>query len=827
MIGKTISHYRILEKLGAGGMGEVYKAEDTRLHRFVAMKVMLAEAHRSEEARARFLREARAASALNHPNIATIYEIDEFERDGERHSFIVMEYVNGKTLSEHAREHKLGVAKSLEIVGQIADALSEAHQHGIVHRDIKPSNVIIADSVSSRGRAKVLDFGLARLVAVPTDSGDTASEFETDVRQTLPGTVMGTLAYMSPEQALGKDVDQRSDIFSLGVLTYELLAGKLPFEGRTSLAIAAGILHAEPPPLSQINSQVTPELEQIVRKMLEKERERRYQNLREVYADLEALQRQATMMLPSSVPSAAPVTDVDPFQTHVSYGTQSLGGARPGTRTLLARTGKIIAVMNFVNVTRNPDDDWLGVGMAETVTADLKSIEDVTVIGRELIYEVLRNLGADQKSDFDEKFATRVGREVGARFMVGGGYQRVGEMLRITARVVQVETGEVLSTVKIDGRLGELFELQDKIVYELARNLNLGLRSGEQAAIEQDDTQVMDAYEAFTKGMMEMRALSVAALDRAIAHFEEAVALDPQYARAYASLGYALELKGQFTTHPEFSERAVEVLQKAIELNPMLPESYAGLGTAFIGMGREDEAIGAIRRALAFAPNDFSSRATLGRAYFIGKGQLSEAAVEFEKALAVNPQAGWVALQLAQCYAYLGEYKRGEQVARQAAELQEQFLSGREGIQIVGAHSRLGHLYYLQGRYDDAISELYQELVFLRQVDHALRDRSAIEVNQRLVSAYARQGNREEAERAFEQVMKGFEARLQKGADEPFTRYYVACAYAMMGDKDKALECLEKAASSRRAYMVERAKREIDFESLRDDERFRKLIETV
>ncbi|MCI0337855.1 MAG: protein kinase, partial [Acidobacteria bacterium] len=288
MIDETISHYRILERLGSGGMGEVYKAEDLRLHRQVALKVLGANSQprlspQSEESKKRFLREAQAAAALNHPNIATIYEIDQFTRDGIEHSFIAMEYVPGKPLSEYGRTHRLSPNQAIELVLQIADALEAAHARGIVHRDVKPSNVIVAEAE----RIKVLDFGLAKFMTTeyPVESG-TASAFQTGMLRTNPGLIMGTLAYMSPEQAKGDEVDHRSDIFSLGVVLYELLTGRLPFSGENTVALINNLLHADPPALNHSNPQVTPELGRIVRKMLEKDRERRYQNLRELRRDL-------------------------------------------------------------------------------------------------------------------------------------------------------------------------------------------------------------------------------------------------------------------------------------------------------------------------------------------------------------------------------------------------------------------------------------------------------------------------------------------------------------------------------------------------------------
>src|SRR5262247_66953 len=810
MIGETISHYRIIKRLGSGGMGEVYQAEDTRLHRLVALKMMLDNSDHTAQARTRFLREAQASSALNHPNIVTIYEIDEVERNGERYSFIVMEYVEGRTLKEIAGE--CSVEEAVDITMQIADALAQAHERGIVHRDVKPSNVI----VSGQNRVKVLDFGVAKFDLLPVEDSETASLFSTEFVKTTPGAVIGTFAYMSPEQALARDVDHRSDIFSLGVLAYELVAGRPPFTGSSSLAVVDAILHSDPPPMARFNLQAPPELETIIRRMMEKSPELRYQSLRDVRADLDSVKREnLTKLLPS--PS---------YETNVGYSTQVLssrsGSDGFGARAFSPRAEKSVAVLRFNNVTKIPEDDWLGVGFAETVTADMKHIEGMTVIGRELIYEVLRRWSAENQTDFDEKFATRVGREVGARWIIGGGYQRIGEMLRITARFVEVTTGEVLKTVKIDGRMSEVFDLQDKIVQELSRNLDMD--SGQLKAAAQRETDVIEAYEACTRARMELFSGSRAGLDEAVQLLEKAIALDPNYAQAYAFMGYAFSLKAQFLAMPALLDRAVEYLQKAIELRPMLPDSYSALGMTFIAMDRVDDAIGALKRALAFAPHDSFVHAALGRAYYIGKGMFREAAQEYELSLTAAQDGNWIAPALSHCLIYMGEYGRAEQLARRAIEAQEQYLRGHEGMQIIGAYARLGHVYYLQGRYDDAIAEYYREVVFARQSDHVLKERVLIEVYQKLTSAYVRQGSMDDAREAFGHVTAGFAERLAKGADDPFTRYYVACAHAMMGDKAGALEHLRKAIEGRRNFNAARARVEIDFEGLRDDPGFQEMV---
>jgi len=446
----------------------------------------------------------------------------------------------------------------------------------------------------------------------------------------------------------------------------------------------------------------------------------------------------------------------------------------------------------------------------------------MTVIGRELIYEALRRWNAENHTDFDEKFATRVGREVGARWIIGGGYQRLGEMLRITARFVEVATGEVLKTVKIDGRMSEVFDLQDKIVHDLSRNLDLD--SGELKGAAQRETEVIEAYEACTRARMELFSGSRAGLDEAVHLLEKAIALDPNYAEAYAFMGYAFSLKAQFLPNPRLLDRAVEYLQKAIELRPMLSDSYSVLGMTFIAMDRVDDAIGALKRAIAIAPRDSFVHAALGRAYYIGKGLFREAAYEYEQAVNDAQEGSWVAPALSHCLTYLGDFERAEQMARRSIDAQEQYLRGHEGMQIIGAYARLGHVYYLQGRYDDAIAEYYREVVFARQSDHVLKERVLIEVYQKLTSAYVRQGSMDDAREAFGHVTSGFADRLAKGADDPFTRYYVACAHAMMGNKAAAIEHLRRAIEGRRNFNAARARVEIDFEGLRGDPEFQEMV---
>jgi len=809
MRGKTILHYTIGERLGGGGMGEVFRAEDTRLKRQVALKFLPASYQYDPDRRQRFLTEARAASALRSPYIAAIYDIGEYEGS----SFIVMEMGEGELLSRALERGPVPVLDAIGIAMQVADALDEAHSVGIVHRDIKSSNLIITE----RGLVKVLDFGLAKVTGNLTPDRDSDSDPTTRLGQeTVVGLVVGTVSYMSPEQALGQDIDHRSDIFSLGVVTYEMLTGQLPFNGDSSTAAIDRILHHEPAAIARLNYNVPPELERIVRKTLEKDPGYRYQAAREMYIDLRNLQRDLdTNHRTASV--AHPITEHQ--ATVLLTEKQSAQSA-----ALAPKLENALAVMTFANITGEPKDEWIGSGIAETVTSDLKKVRGLSVIGRERTFEVLKDLNTGQLTDFDETVAIDIGRRLAASWILGGGYQRIGEMIRITARVIDVDTGEVIRTVKIDGDIKEIFALQDKIVYELSQGLNLELGTSEITEIEAEETQSVEAYESFSRGMINLRTGSRDSLDRAIHYFEKAAEMDPNYAGAWAALSAAYDLKGGFLSIPELSLKAVEYAEKAVKLNPSLSHAHQFLGGAYSTLGRYDDAIASMNEAVRLEPNNAGAHGSLARAYWLGKGMVEEAIVELEHAVSINPQAGYSYLQLVFLHTLIGNYTRAEAAAKHAIELQEKYISGKEGLQVVGAHTRLGYCYYRQRRYDEAIEEYQRELEFLNSSDHALRERSLTELEQKLGAAYLRKGMTDEAAMHFKNAVKRFEHRLGKGSDDPFTKYYMACLYSLKGDADKALKYLGDSLGPLKEINTLRAKSDPDLESLREDSRFRELI---
>jgi eukaryotic-like serine/threonine-protein kinase len=791
MVGNDVGHYRVIRKLGEGGMGEVYLAEDVRLGRPVALKFLPAALKADPDSRARLLNEARAASLLRSPNIAVTYDIGEHAGA----DFIVMEFVEGELLSTRVAQGPLPLREAIDVGLQVADALDEAHSRGIIHRDIKSANLIRTD----RGLVKVLDFGLAKFLATKGRE----DHLVTQAQMTIAGMVVGTLSYMAPEQALGRSVDHRADLFSLGVVLYELATGRIPFSGTSPTEIVDKILHETPAPPSSLNALVPKTLDAIVARTLEKSPTFRYQTARDMRQDL----RELASALEES------------FRVSTSRAVVAIASQQASA------IERSVAVMTFANITREPADDWIGTGIAETVSSDLKNIHGLTVIGRARVYDALRNLASS--ANLDESLAIDIGRRLGATWVVVGGFQKIGELVRITANFVDVATGAVRQTVKVDGRVADIFTLQDKIVYELSQGLNLVLRGTEVAEIERRETRSVEAYESFARGMMNLRLASRDSIERAIAAFEHATRKDPEYALAWAALGGAYSLKGSFLSVRDLIEDAIEIERRALSIDPDLADAHSWLGAALLSLGRTDDAIAAIREAIRLEPDNGQAHQALARAYWVGRGDFAAAIPEFEKAIELNPDAGYSYLQLALLLAWEGQYARAEEVSRRAVELQDQYISGNAGLQVVGANGRLGYVYYLQGRYDDALREYERGLSFVGSSDHALKDRTAIELNIKMGAAYHRLGRPAEAARHFDRARKLFDSLIAKGADDPFTRYYVACLHALSGDADRAFESLQRVAERLPALTAERVRRDPDLESLRGDPRFAAIARTV
>lgn len=780
MTGTQVLHYRVAERLGSGAMGEVFAAEDTRLGRRVALKFLPRAVQCDAASRARLLNEARAASALTSPHVAATYDIG--EHDGA--PFIVMELVQGELLSVRLTRGRLPCDAAIDVAIQVAEALDEAHGRGIVHRDIKCANLMI----TSRNQVKVLDFGVAKLLE-SADGDLGVGTTDTGLAATLDGHLVGTVHYMSPEQALGHTVDQRSDLFSLGVVLYEMLTGRLPFTAPAITGVIDRIAHHEPSPATSFNHQIGPALDHVVRKLLEKKPEERYQSARDLLIDLRHARR-------------TPGTSL-----------AQIGSPVPAS-------GPVVAVMPFTNISQDVADNWIGAGIAETITADLKAVPGVSVIGRERMYDTLAHLRAGSLIAVDDRLAIDIGRALGAGWIVAGGYQRIGTLIRLTARLVNIATGSLARTIKVDGQLSDLFVLQDRVVAELVQWLDPDAETSAVGLPVLNETTSVEAYEAYTRGMLNLRRSTRESLERALYLFEQAVQRDPRYALAWAALGETYEIKASMLGLRGFAEKAIECMERAVQLNPRQADARAELAWALFVAARHDEAMAAAQSAVTIDPSNARGHAALARALWAGHGRIDEGLRELEVAAMLNPAAGYAFMQLGLLHALRGDYDRAEQACLRAIDLQEQYVSGREGLLVVGARMRLGYVHYRRGRFEEALREYDQERTLLATTDHALRERTLIELNQKLGATHLRLGNLEEGTRRLDAAIAAHDERRAQGADEPFTTYYIAVAHALRGDADGAVRSLRQTFDTIGALTRWRARRDPDFDDVRSDPAF-------
>ncbi len=615
MIGQTISHYRITAKLGEGGMGAVYRANDEKLRREVALKFLPADVAADAEARKRLVKEARAASRLNHPNIGTIYEVND-EGDAP---FIAMELVKGESLKQRLQRGTLPPADLLNIARQIADGLEEAHQAGVLHRDIKPANVMLDD----HGRVKILDFGIATLTGRQRGQGETEESFVSRTATQPHATTGGTIPYMAPELLRGETADARSDIFAFGVLLYECLAGRLPFRGDTPIDTLHAILHQPATPLRSLVREAPAEWEQFLERCLDKSPSRRFPSMTDLRAALNRMTAQA----------AAP------------------------------RAEKSLAILYFENAGGAKDDEYLRDGITEDIITEISKIKDLWVFTRSAV------VGHRDKP----VTAPQVGQELNATYVLEGSLRRAGNRLRITARLVETRTARAVWAERYDRELKDVFELQDEIARSIADALRITLSPQEEKAIARKPTENTEAYNFYLRGRGYARRWTRSDLEFAIQMFERAIQLDPRFALAYAGLASACAyIYFPHDQNPRWIEKGLQASEAALGLDPQLPEAVAARARLYWAERNHDKAIEFALRAIALKPDCEGAYWTLGQAYFTSD-RWHDAAAIAERAVEVSGDDYNVYIPYANALSRLGQEEAALRLRRQqlrALELQ-------------------------------------------------------------------------------------------------------------------------------------------------------------
>ena len=759
MIGQTISHYRIVEKLGGGGMGIVYKAEDLKLGRSVALKFLPDDLASDPQALSRFQREAKAASSLNHPNICTIYEID--EADGR--TFIAMELMEGQTLRHRIAGKPLQVEPILDLGVHIADALDDEHSRVIIHRDINPANIF----VTNRNQAKILDFGLAKVTLKPESAAMAGSTVETEGPLTSPGSALGTVAYMSPEQMRGKELDARTDLFSFGAVLYEMCTGTLPFRGDTSALIFNAILERAPVTPVRLNPDVPAELERIINKALEKDRDLRYQSAAELRADLKRLQRGSESG--RTVPGAAsnlriPILKakilVPAFLVLLVAGMFGLRwyARRPSAAPIASTEKPSIVVLPLQNLSNDPQNDYFSDGMTEEISTKLARIHELAVVSH---YAAERFKGKAMDP-------AQIGRELQARYLLEGSVRKADNQVRINVQLIDSSNGIQVWADNFTGDLKDVFGLQERTAIKIAEALNLSLTPQEQQTVQHRYTENPEAYDAYLRARkLQGDFDQPAKLEEARRDFEEALRHDPNYAPALAGLAWVeTQYYRNLGRDASYMKRAEELTERARVIAPQLSDVHMASGMV--------------------AGNKFDYR---------------QAVQEFQEAVRIDPNSplGWDFLSWALAYQQPPDLAGAEKASRESLRL---------GFSTMSAYYHLGRVLLLQKRYDEAIAAFHQA--------ESLSPASSTP-NFGLAQAYLAKGD-------YDQALSYFLKQEQGERDSLVDLAVLASIYAARHDDEKALATLRRALEG--GYQDFPALESNPYlERLRKDPRYQKLIQ--
>jgi len=779
MIGQTITHYKILEKLGEGGMGVVYKAEDTKLKRIVALKFLPSSFSTDDEVKQRFIHEAQAASALNHTNICSIHTIEEFENPASaeamagKQQFIDMEFVEGKTLGVLLKEKELSLKEVLDIALQIAEGLNAAHKKGIVHRDVKPDNIMVTDERI----VKIMDFGLAKLKG--------------SSKLTKSHSTLGTIAYMSPEQAQGEDVDQRSDIFSLGAVLYEMITGRRPFKGEHEAAMMYSLINESPEPLARYKTNAPSELQRIVDKALTKKREERYQHVDEMIADLRRMQHTFTE-------SALPASKISKVSWIVATVVVLLAIVGlylfyPRSSLPTSAKSKSVAVLPFKNISDNKDDEYFSDGITDDIIAQLSKITDLRVISRT---SVMQYKGVS-------KNIRDIGKELDVATVLEGSVRRSGNQIRIVAQLIDANNEGHLWADTYDKEMTQIFAIQSDVAQRIAAALEAKLSPAEKGRIEKKQTENTEAYQYYLKGRFYWNKRRVDDLKTSIEYFRQAIEKDPSYALAYAGLASACVLLPQhgIPQSEKWYTEARNAATKALEIDSTLAEAHAVLGE--IAQDQYYDWAGAekhFRLAIKLDPSYPTAHHWYsGTLEYLSR--FDEALSEAKRAQKLDPLSLIINTNVGEVLYSMRQYDRAIMQHRSTLALDPNF---------PWAHLSLAQVYEVQGKFDEAIPEF--------EATKRLAENTPVVLGY-LGRAYAIAGMKKDALKVLDELL-----RLERQGNAVSSG--IAAVYHGLGTKEKTFEWLEKAYEGRESDLTYIGTDPL-WDDLRSDPRFAALLKKM